>query len=688
MTDLNHSSYPDLSEDEELQELFPPVNLDFNYGAVLIFDGLPVTEAAKATRLESILMGVISQKGAIKVKELFMPQAMQLDPVTKTEKMMTKGYAFVEFVNASDARKRSEELQGFALTKKDIFQITPFEEFEALQKIPPTFTPTPVKEYKAPENLCGWLLQQNSLDGMDQFVTRFGEETQILWHGQPPEVDPASLNKWRGTENVDWSPSGSYLVVYLKLGIQLWGGPNWTKQKTFKHEGVMMVQFSPCERYLVTFSPELAARDKPSQDKSSQDMPQGILIWDIQSQKCIRGFHHNTENPAFKWSHDGSYFSKLDKGLIYIYTTPSMTLVADESGKKVPLKLQGQAHDHEWSPTDNYLCVYVPEFENIPSRVMLLDYPSLRNIGTQALVNVDGCHIHWHAQGDYLGVKVDRHAKNKKQSFTSFEFFRVREKNVPIEGLELKDTVVAFAWEPKGHGFAIIHSEASGARSNVSIYSMKNNKLALQKTLEKKQATHLYWSPEGRHLLLAGLRHMNGTLEFFDTQTLLTLQTETHPSCTDICWDPTGRYVASYASYWKNKMENGYKLWSFLGKELLTVNKDPFYQFIWRPRPKSLLSKEQLADLQKPSVFKKFQQKYKVMDHEKRLARKKEIEAKMEKRKAQYKEEQRARLELWKADASWRASIGSPDDREEDFLVVEECVEEVLETKVEELEEQ
>lgn len=60
------------------------------------------------------------------------------------------------------------------------------------------------------------------------------------------------------------------------------------------------------------------------------------------------------------------------------------------------------------------------------SRVMLLEYPTLKNIGTQALVNVDGCHIHWHPQGDYLGVKVDRHGKTKKQAFTSFEFFRVR----------------------------------------------------------------------------------------------------------------------------------------------------------------------------------------------------------------------------------------------------------------------
>ncbi len=106
-----------------------------------------------------------------------------------------------------------------------------------------------------------WLLEEPSLHGSDQFATRFGEEVQISWFGEPPKIDPGAHQKWRKTENIDWSPLGTYLVVYHQLGVQLWGGPNWTKQKTFKHQGVVAVQFSPCEKYLVTFSPDLAAAD-------------------------------------------------------------------------------------------------------------------------------------------------------------------------------------------------------------------------------------------------------------------------------------------------------------------------------------------------------------------------------------------------------------------------------------------
>ena len=52
-----------------------------------------------------------------------------------------------------------------------------------------------------------------------------------------------------------------------------------------------------------------------------------------------------------------------------------------------------------------------------------------------------------------------------------FELFRLRDKEVPIEVIEFsKDTsVAAFAWEPKGIRYAVIHGEPGSARSDVSL---------------------------------------------------------------------------------------------------------------------------------------------------------------------------------------------------------------------------
>jgi translation initiation factor 3 subunit B len=72
-----------------------------------------------------------------------------------------------------------------------------------------------------------------------------------------------------------------------------------------------------------------------------------------------------------------------------------------------------------------------------------------------------------------LCVKVDRHTKTKKSIFCNLEIIHLREKDYPVEVVEPKgwswlsshfsegsdsvrsDTVIEFAWEPKGDRFII-----------------------------------------------------------------------------------------------------------------------------------------------------------------------------------------------------------------------------------------
>lgn len=128
------------------------------------------------------------------------------------------------------------------------------------------------------------------------------------------------------------------------------------------------------------------------------------------------------------------------------------------------------------------------------------------------------------------------------------------------------DKIIDFAWEPHGHRFAIIHGD--GPKPDVSIFSMKATtppplvagkgdaaaaataaatssgvqKVVKLTTLKARQANSLHWSPAGRFLLIAGLKGFNGQLEFFNVDDLETTATAEHFTCTDIEWDPTGRY--------------------------------------------------------------------------------------------------------------------------------------------------
>jgi translation initiation factor 3 subunit B len=178
--------------------------------------------------------------------------------------------------------------------------------------------------------------------------------------------------------------------------------------------------------------------------------------------------------------------------------------------------------------------------------VSLIQIPSKEELRQKNLFSVSDCKLYWQSNGDYLAVKVDRYTKTKKSTYTGFELFRIKERDIPIEVLELdnkNDKIIAFAWEPKGHRFAVIHGDSP--RPDVSFYSMRSahntGRVSKLTTLKGKQANALFWSPSGRYIILAGLKGFNGQLEFYNVDELETMATAEHFMATDIEWDPTGR---------------------------------------------------------------------------------------------------------------------------------------------------
>jgi hypothetical protein len=168
--------------------------------------------------------------------------------------------------------------------------------------------------------------------------------------------------------------------------------------------------------------------------------------------------------------------------------------------------------------------------------------------------------------------------------------------------LEPKETrIVAFAWEPRGVRFALIHGEPP--KYDVSIYTMETtrggSKIRLLAKLERRAANSLYWSPAGGTVLLAGLKQLGGEMEWYNVNELQTMGADEHFMCTDVEWDPTGRYVTTGVSHFRHQTENGYYLWSSQGKCLGRYLKDKFYSLQWRPRPPSMLDDDQEREVRK-----------------------------------------------------------------------------------------
>ncbi|KTG47803.1 hypothetical protein cypCar_00018043 [Cyprinus carpio] len=275
------------------------------------------------------------------------------------------------------------------------------------------------------------------------------------------------------------------------------------KQHTFR-----LNLFTDFDKYVVTFSPLMDTKEDS----------QAIIIWDILTGQKKRGFH------CERFRHTGLF-------LIVII----LEIELNEEKKSL-----AEINRFFLVPGRQHHCFLGPD-KDIPARVTLMQFPSCLEIRVRNLFNVVDCKLHWQQQGDYLCVKVDRTPRGTQGVITNFEIFFMREKQVPIDVVEMK---------------------------------------------------------AGQQYLLESLS-MNGAFAFVDTLDCTIMYIVEYYMASGVEWDPTGRYVFTSVSWWSHKVDNAYWPWTFQGHLLQKNNKDRFCQLLWRPCPPTLLSQEQIKAIKK-----------------------------------------------------------------------------------------
>ncbi|PVU99008.1 hypothetical protein BB559_001066 [Furculomyces boomerangus] len=646
MAVLDPKNLPATEEDidfSDLEDKYSEEVLEDTLDNVVLIDCLPIVDDKKEAKLSALIKKITKNIGKIRENGIHMPKEKS------DGKSLSKGYAFVEFENATQATAVVKELNGYKIDKAHVLAVNLFMDVEKYSKISETFVAPPETNFVTKEHMKYWLLDDQS---RDQFCIHHDSDLSLNWNNRGKSVEViTSRNKWTETY-FQWSPFGTFLVTLHRQGAALWGGPSFKKIVRFVHLSVKFVEFSPLETYFVTFSSDpisLEAVDKALGSGNEHlnpftddDVGNHFCIWEVKTGRLLRSFPFVTKEdgtpvtkfgwPCFKWSASESYFARLTPGSkISIYEAPGMGLVGKKS-LSVP-----NVANFEWRPCDdlnlhdrknhNALAYWIPEVGNQPGRVSIISVPDMNILRTKNIVSVKDIALHWHPSGEALCARINRFTKTKKSTFTSLEIFRLNEKGIPSDVVEFKDNVVVFAWEPKSSDlkFAAIHvtdptppqTNASGmatsaVKSNVSFYHFVRTRtkltvkeeFTLLKTLDKKNTTSISWSPKGRYIVLSTLRTTTvWGLEFYDTEvetlegvkvtgpnSVQLLNSVEHYGVTDLEWDPSGRYVSTSASVWRHTMENGYSIWDFKGEQLFKTVVDRFKQFLWRPRPQSLLS--------------------------------------------------------------------------------------------------
>ena len=332
---------PDFSDDEDFvddisdADLMPdlmqqrPKESD-GVDSVIVVDGIPVVGSERVEKLKSVIRKVFSKLGNV-VNEHY-----PLDDDNKT-----KGYVFLEYPNHGCAVEAVKTLDQYKLDKQHTFTVSLFSDFDKYLNIPDEWEPPQEEEYKDQGNLKSWLLEP---DANDQFSVVFqgGEKVGIYCNTKPEATEMESRARWTETY-VKWSPLGTYLVTFHSKGIVLWGGQDFHKVQRFSHTGVQFIDFSPCERYIVTFSPNASPRSEE---------PSAIIVWECRTGLKKRAFNADGPPiwPIFKWSHDDKYFARMSaESTLSVYETPSFGLM-DKKSIKVP-----GMRDFAWSPSENIL---------------------------------------------------------------------------------------------------------------------------------------------------------------------------------------------------------------------------------------------------------------------------------------------------------------------------------------------
>ncbi|KAI9611025.1 hypothetical protein H4Q26_008872 [Puccinia striiformis f. sp. tritici PST-130] len=260
----------------------------------------------------------------------------------------------------------------------------------------------------------------------------------------------------------------------------------------------------------------------------------------------------------FKWSGDDHYLARVTPGqAISVYETPGMGLLDKKS-----IKIEGVV-DFEWCPlSENERDAILEARHLLPSASF--DEPTFttpRYIGNQTVI-----------------------MSASKQAF-------------PVDVIEIKDTVTAFAWEPKGNRFVLITSNdpnlSQGPAPGTTI----------------KTSIHFF----GMDVKKGDFRLFRSSskfdLEFWDTDLdesdkdlgsgISLLSSVEHYGMTELEWDPSGRYLATIGSMWLSSPESGYAIWDFKGELMHKATLERFKQLLWRSRPRSLLSKETQRKIRK-----------------------------------------------------------------------------------------
>ncbi|ORM40659.1 Eukaryotic translation initiation factor 3 subunit B [Babesia sp. Xinjiang] len=639
----DHDEQQDEEDFERLASAEAAINLSTVFPTTLIVTGLPLVTSEKYDRLLEIMRKKLNKD--FDKKGYNIQKDFKID-MPCDDDGNTRGVAFFTFANRAEALKAQSHINMSKFDASHTLKSALIDDFDRLVSDENKCTPALNTFGFTRQDLRTWLFESDRM--LDQFVIRYGEETEIHWF-DPLEREPILLYNgereraqgkrvWTD-QKVEWSRNGSYLVFYRRPGIALYGGPEFELKVRFEHRNVQKVWFSPDEEYMLTWD---GTSDADKNDNC-------VCVWHVITGEKLCTFPAKeistmgTDTLRFLWNHNGKYIARLNPceegNEILVYKLPEMELLPDGDGKPASLKYSAECFD--WSPTDDILSVVIPGTLDTPARLLLIDIPSRRELSARNVYNVCNSSMHWHPRGECFCLMTTicrKTGKKGRKQFYQLDIFRLREKYIPVDTIKIEDaTVKNLYWEEGGNKrFALVVKDEEMSTCSIRFYRVSDEGTTRDTVCVatydlQSQINHIQWSPSGNYFILAAMSG-DGTLLFCllnDSDKVEVLYKDEHFMMNSVKWSPCGRYLATSVNVpmpsqhmapshdtFRYSAEAGFCIWTFQGRRLYVSRRENFYSFEFRPTPPPMLEPEVIDKIKKN--LKEYSRRYDIMDEKAR----------------------------------------------------------------------
>jgi translation initiation factor 3 subunit B len=565
-----------------------------DYSSVIIVDNIPAVGPEKLTKLKGALLKIYRKiHDGLSEDDI----DMQLDAGTQ----MTLGFCFIKFPEKSLAENAMAVTQDFAIDKKHKFIVSMYTDLDKYGNMSNEYIEKEYREFKPRPDPSAYLADPS---GRDQFVMRHDNETEIYWGNNTAGDKPTIVydgSSQRNTETgtvwcesyVQWSPKGTYLATFHPRGVKIWGNASFEDQGKFGHDGVQELDFSPCEKYMITYA-------FPN-DNNDLAMGNGetMIVWDILNQSKLHSFkwknpllpyfqvsaktyiqtekmlkenkdaechmikgrinnydndtyefsidgndgklyeniHHSDVTPLqdpnkLKWSPDGNYVAKID---IHAKSGTDIISIYELPSMKLNQKKSlatAGAIDFSWSPKKNMFAYLKPATGNQPAGITIVGIPDRVDLCSRIMHQVSDGRMVWQDQGDYLCVYMTKMVGKKRSQIVML--FRVCEPSCPVELKEINEQIHNISWEPNGDRLAIVTGEQR--TTNISFYSMSG-------VAKDINASGVSVAAERQIPGLAPSKQ-NKIIKKEEKKELTLLFTLNNMQATDVIWSPAGGIAA------------------------------------------------------------------------------------------------------------------------------------------------